>query len=202
MIIYGITGPSGAGKSLLGEYCAEHGIPHLDADAIYHALLTPPSEAVDALRVAFGDSILDANGGIDRTALASIVFHDENKLALLNQTVLDIVLREIRHRLSVLRSDGVTAVVVDAPTLIESGFHRECDAVVSVLSSKEVRVARIMERDGLTRARAEERVAAQRSDEFYRSASDVVLINDGDREALFASFEAFLAQRNERKSNE
>ena len=202
MIIYGITGPSGAGKSLLGEYCAAHGIPHLDADAIYHALLIPPSEAVDALRAVFGDGILDANGGIDRTALSAIVFHDENKLTLLNQTVLDFVLCEIRRRLNVLRTNGVAAVAVDAPTLIESGFHRECDAVVSVLSSKEVRIARIMERDGLTRARAEERVAAQRSDEFYRSAADVVLVNNGDREALFASFEAFLANQNERKTAE
>lgn len=202
MIIYGITGPSGAGKSLLGEYCASHGIPHLDADAIYHSLLVPPSEAVDALCEAFGDGILNAEGGIDRAALSAIVFHDEQKLALLNKTVLDIVLREIRQRLDALRAKGTAAVAIDAPTLIESGFDRECDAVIAVLSSPEIRIARIMVRDSLTRERAEERITAQKPDDFYRSAADTVLWNDGDREALFACFEDFLANKKERKSNE
>lgn len=199
MFVFGITGPSGAGKSLLGEYCAFHGIPHLDADAIYHELLVPPSEAVDALRSAFGDGILDAHGGIDRTALAAIVFHDEQKLSLLNQTVLDIVLRELRRRLTVLAAQGVRTVAVDAPTLIESGFHRECDTVVAVLSSKETRILRIMERDGLTRERAEERVMAQKPDEFYRSAANTVLWNDGNEKALFEAFDAILTP--ERSAN-
>ena len=196
MVIYGITGPSGAGKSMLCEYCAAHGIPHLDADAIYHALLVPPSEAVDALRAAFGDGILAADGGIDRAALSAIVFHDEEKLALLNKTVLDIVLREIRRRLALLRAEGTRAVAVDAPTLIESGFDRECDRVIAVLSSPEVRIARIMERDGLSRERAEERVMAQKSDDFYRSAADTVLYNDGDPAVLFQAFDTiFVPER-------
>ena len=199
MTVYGITGPSGAGKSLLCEYCAAHGIPHLDADVIYHELLVPPSEAVDALRAAFGDGILDEAGAVDRRALSAIVFHDENKLALLNETVLAIVLREIRRRLAELAEQGVMAVAVDAPTLIESGFHRECDTVVVVLSSKETRIARIMARDGLSRVRAEERVNAQKPDDFYREAADAVLYNDGDREALFKGFEALL--KTERSEN-
>ncbi len=193
MVIYGITGPSGAGKSMLCEYCAAHGIPHLDADAIYHALLIPPSEAVDALRAAFGDGILTAEGGIDRAALSAIVFHDEEKLALLNKTVLDIVLCEIRRRLDIFRAEGVMAVAVDAPTLIESGFHRECNTVIAVLSSPDVCIARIMERDGISRERAEERVRAQKSDDFYRSAADVVLWNDGDRTALFQAFDTIFS---------
>lgn len=193
MVIYGITGPSGAGKSMLCEYCATHGIPHLDADAIYHALLIPPSAVVDALRNAFGNGILDTDGGIDRAALSTIVFHDEEKLALLNQTVLPLVLDEIRRRLALLCEEGKQAVAVDAPTLIESGFHRECDTVVAVLSSPEIRIARIMERDGISRERAKARVSAQRADDFYRSAADTVLWNDGDREALFAAFDTIFS---------
>ena len=99
---------------------------------------------------------------------------------------------EIRRRLAELAEQGVMAVAVDAPTLIESGFHRECDTVVVVLSSKKTRIARIMARDGLSRVRAEERVNAQKPDDFYREAADAVLYNDGDREALFKGFEALL----------
>lgn len=202
MRIIGITGPSGAGKSLLCEYCAAHGIPHLDADAIYHELLLPPSEAVTALRSAFGDGILDDTGGIDRGALGHIVFQDEKKLALLNETVLAIVLREIRNRLDVLRAEGAETVAVDAPTLIESGFHRECDTVVVVLASEEARLARIMARDGLSREKALSRIRAQKNDEFYCASADAVLVNDKDRDALFEAFEALLAAMQRKETNE
>ena len=192
MHIYGITGPSGAGKSLLCEYMAAHGIPHIDADALYHELLIPPSPVVDALRLEFGDAVMTPEGGIDRKALSAIVFHDPEKLALLNRTVLTLVLSELRVRLSRLREAGATAVAVDAPTLIESGFHAECDTVIVVLSPREERIARIMARDHLSPQRAEERVNAQSQDEFYTAVAHVVLYNDGDRDTFFAKAEAAL----------
>jgi dephospho-CoA kinase len=186
MHVYGITGPSGAGKSMLCEYMSRRGVAHIDADKIYHGLLVPPSDVLDALRESFGTKIFTADGVLDRAVLSAIVFNDKEKLALLNETVLGFVLKEIRRRIRSLEKDGFTAVAVDAPTLIESGFHKECDTVITVLSSTEVRVARIMERDGISRKKAEERIKAQKPDEFYEEYSDIVLINDGDTEAFFS----------------
>lgn len=184
MHIYGITGPSGSGKSLLCEYLAARGIPHIDADALYHELLLPPSAAVDALAKAFGNAIITAEGGIDRAALSAIVFHSPEKLSLLNRTVLPIVLDELRRRLESLRAEGLSAVAVDAPTLIESGFAKECDTVIAVLSPRDERIERIIARDHLSHHRAEERVDAQKPDEFYIAAAHIVLCNNGDREAF------------------
>ena len=191
--VIGITGPTGAGKSLLSDYLRRQGIAVIDADAVYHELLVPPSACLDALRQAFGDGIFFADGTLDRSALSAIVFHDADKLTLLNQTVLGFVLSEIRRRIGLLAEDSHTVVAVDAPTLIESGFHAECDSVVSVLAPAELRLSRIMQRDGIDRTAALARIRAQKDDSFYRSHSDTVLNNDGDRERFFACCEPVVA---------
>lgn len=189
----GITGPTGAGKSLLSEDLARQGIPVIDADALYHSLLIPPSACLDALRRAFGDGIFGADGTPDRAALSDIVFHDEEKLALLNQTVLGFVLDRIRAQLAQWEQQGCAAAVIDGPTLIESGFHKECDIVISVLSSPALRMRRIMERDGITEARAAARIHAQQPDAFYRRHSDHVLENNGNRQELLRQANVLLA---------
>ena len=194
MHVYGITGPSGSGKSLLSQYMTKNGVAHIDADRVYHELLIPPSEVLDALRVAFGDKILAADGTLDRAALSAIVFNDKEKLALLNKTVLEFVLIEIRQRIKALEKSGYSAVAVDAPTLIESGFHKECDTVISVLSPKALRIERIMARDGLSREKATERTNAQKPDEFYEEHSDIILMNDGDVDAFFARISTSLPE--------
>ena len=185
MHIYGITGPSGSGKSILSQYMTKNGVAHIDADRVYHELLVPPSHVLDALRDAFGTEIFNSDGTLDRVALSVIVFNSTEKLELLNKTVLHFVLEEIRSMIKALEKDGFSAVAIDAPTLIESGFHKECDTVISVLSPKELRIERIMERDGLSREKAVERTNAQKPDEFYEEHSDIILMNDGDVETFF-----------------
>lgn len=184
MRIIGITGPSGAGKSLLSAVLEKHSIPTIDADGVYHSLLIPPSPCLDALRSAFGDGIFLPDGSLDRAALGAIVFSDEQKLALLNSTVLSLVLERTRQIIRQLEADGYSAVAVDAPTLFESGFDSECDLVVSVLAPLEDRLARITSRDGISKEAAMLRLEAQKDDEFYTSRSDAVLVNNSTFDAL------------------
>ena len=182
MNIIGITGPTGAGKSLLTSYLREKGIPTIDADGVYHSMLIPPSKCLDALRSAFGDGIFCADGSLDRGKLGTLVFNSQEKLELLNGTVLQNVICEIRHIIADLCKGGADTVAIDAPTLIESGFHRECTAVISVLAPTSLRLERIIERDGISKESARLRVKAQKSDSFYIENSDFVLTNDGDTE--------------------
>ncbi len=197
MHVYGITGPSGSGKSLLCEYLSAHGIVHINADAVYHEMLTPPSTVVDAIVRQFGKSVLAPDGGIDRRALSAIVFSSPQKLELLNQTVLPLVLDEVRARLARMKQDGVRVVAIDAPTLIESGFDTECDTVVIVLSSAETRIARIMERDGISIERAKARIEAQNPDDFYIAHADAVLYNDGDSKAFLEQAQKAFSIKND-----
>ena len=192
MTILGITGPTGAGKSLFSDYLSSVGIPVIDADAVYHSLLLPPSPCLDALRLAFGDSVLNTDGSLNRPALSEIVFHDKTKLTLLNKTVLGYVLEEIRNRIATLKKDGQPTVAIDAPTLIESGFHRECHTVISVLAPPSVRLERIIARDGISREAAEARLHAQKTDDFYREHSTYVLTNCGNKTEFFTQCEALL----------
>ena len=195
MRLIGITGPTGAGKSRFSDLMREKGIPVIDADKVYHSLLVPPSECLDALRRAFGDGIFNGEE-LDRRALSEIVFHNEEKLALLNSTVLGIVLDRCRGMLAEYEREGHAIAAVDAPTLIESGFYLECDRVISVLSSPEIRVERIMMRDGLTREAAQTRVQGQKKDSFYTEHSHTVLINDSDEKEFVDKCEELILNLN------
>lgn len=184
MRIIGVTGPSGSGKTILAEYFSSLGVPTINADEVYHAMLIPPSECLDAIKAVFGEGVLFQNGTLNRGALSDIVFKNPAKLELLNKTVLSLVLCEIRKQIKLLSKTDASAVVVDAPTLIESGFYRECHDVVAVLSPKSDRVKRIAKRDKIDMGKAEQRVNAQKDDGFYIDAADYVIVNDSDKKAF------------------
>lgn len=179
MRIIGVTGPTGSGKSVLTEHFASLGVPTVDADALYHSMLIPPSDCLDAIRASFGDEVFSPDGSLDRTALGALVFASPEKLKLLNSTVLGLVLKRIRELIGEYEKNGADTVVIDAPTLIESGFHLECDTVISVIAPSEDRVIRICQRDGITEEKARERVAAQKDDVFYTSHSHHTIYNNG-----------------------
>ena len=178
MRIIGVTGPTGSGKTLLTEYFASLNITTINADELYHSMLVPPSLCLDAIREKFGDEVFSSDGTLSRERLGNIVFNDKEKLDLLNDTVLSIVLDEIRRQIAVLEKSGTEFLIIDAPTLIESGFHRECDTVISVIAPRDERIKRISLRDGISDERATERVRAQKDDLFYVESSDEVIYND------------------------
>ena len=184
MRIIGITGPSGAGKSILAKAVSEYGISVIDADELYHSLLVPPSRCLELIEGAFGSGVFNPDGTLNRPALASVVFSDPKKLELLNSTVLSVVIDEIKRIIATLEAKGESAVIVDAPTLIESGFNAECDLVISVISSSDIRASRISERDGIEHSDAMRRINAQMPDDFYKEHSHRVIFNDGNIEAL------------------
>lgn len=193
MKVLGITGPSGAGKGEISARLTRHyGIPVLDADAIYHALLIPPSPCLDALVAAFGDAILAPDGTLCRKTLSAIVFSDTEKRRLLNSIAHRHVMEEIRRRLRALAEEGCPVAAIDAPQLFEAGADADCDYVLAVLASPAVRRARIQSRDGITEAQANARFAAQHGDDFFRTHADAVIENDGTTDALFDALNSVL----------
>ena len=185
MRIIGITGPTGAGKSTVCQGFAELGYDTVDADALYHSMLIPPSPCLDALRGEFGDNILNADGTLNRNALSALVFADKSALERLNSTVLPIVIEKMRDIIRAAEEKGAPLLIIDAPTLIESGFDEECDLVISISAPEDVRIKRIMKRDGIDKDRAEQRVRGQKTDDFYRDASDAFIYDGGDAALLF-----------------
>ena len=194
MLLIGLTGPSGAGKSTVGKLFASFGLPVLNADDIYHTLLTPPSECLSDIAACFGQEVIQPNGALNRKALASIVFNDPHELEKLNHITHSHVLRDFRRQLKKIRDAGIPAAVFDAPQLFESGANQECNIVVSVLAEEETRVQRIIARDGISRQAALERIHAQKSDHFFKTHSDYVIENNVNTDALISQVQNILRE--------
>ncbi len=193
VVIIGLCGGSGSGKSTVAELFSEHGFLHINTDAIYHSLISAKSECRDMLVLEFGQEILEGEA-INRQRLAKIVFADgsAHRLKALNEISHRYVLSEVRRIISELDFTEYRGAVVDAPLLFESGFDKECDAVVSVLADKDVRLERIISRDGITRERALERISKQLSDDVLIEKSDFVIINDNTQEELNLQIEKII----------
>lgn len=177
MRIIGLTGGSGTGKGTFAALIREKGAGWVDADAVYRTLCAENREMLRELDVAFG-GVLDRNGALDRPKLASIVFADPEKLKKLNE----IALPYIRAAsLEAMRAQGdCPFVLYDAPTLFEVGADDLCECIIGVLADTEVRVQRIMARDGLDDAAARARIGAQPDADFYRARCDYIVENNGD----------------------
>ncbi len=188
MLIIGLTGGSGCGKSIVSKAFEALGAFCMDTDAIYHAMISSPSSCTEALAQAFGKDILTENGAVSRPILAAKVFcgggEEKKRLALLNQITHQQILDVVRNAIAEEKKKGRIALVVDAPLLFESGFHKECDISLAVLAPKALRLSRIIARDGISYDAAKARIDAQPSDDFYEKQADFVLINDSSAQTL------------------
>lgn len=197
MTVIGITGPSGAGKGEASRIISQkYGFPVVDADKVYHALISSPSACLDEIKANFGDKVIDKKGALDRRALAEEVFGEENRerLDLLNKITHKYVVREIKKTVDQLRK-AHTACVIDAPLLIEAELCSECNFTMSVLADKTVRAKRIAARDNISFPDAMKRINSQKSDEFYIENTDYTVRNDSDLDSLASSVRKILSER-------
>ena len=181
----GITGPTGAGKTTALNALVRLGAHVIDADQVYHQLLEGSAPMRAELTARFGPGILDSQGRVDRKALGGVVFADPAALADLNAITHRYVMEELQRQTARAEAQGRPAVAIDAIALIESGAADACDVVVGVLAPKEVRVRRIMAREGISEAYARKRVEAQQGDDFFRAHCGYILENGGEDPAEF-----------------
>jgi len=179
MLTIGLTGPTGAGKSAAAAAFAGRGAAVIDADAVAREVTAPGSPCLGELAARFGPGIKRADGRLERAALAALAFESSDGRAALNAITHKYILVRIRELLAAHRDAGAAAAVVDAPLLFESGFDSECDFTVAVTAPKEVRLRRVMARDGITHDAAELRMKAQHDCEWYASRAGFVIVNNG-----------------------
>ncbi len=197
MTVIGITGPSGAGKGAVSAILREkYGFEIIDADAVYHSLVSAPSPCLDEIRRNFGDSVINEGGALNREALGQIVFGDEakGKLFLLNKITHKYVVEKIADAIKHCRDNG-TDCAVDAPLLLEAGLEKYCDFTVSVLANKQTRINRIIARDKISAYAARTRISSQKDDGYYSSNTDYTVFNDGQISLLEASVKKILSER-------
>lgn len=184
MLLIGLCGGSGAGKGTVAELFLKHGIPSIDADAVYRDLTAPGSRLPVIISKMFGEQTLTPDGGLNRKKLAEIVFSDKEKLKNLNLITHAEIITETERRLKKYKAEGYPALIFDAPQLFESGFNKRCDVIISVVAPLETRIERLLSRDGITEEAARKRISSQLSDDYIMERSDFVIVNDGDMEYL------------------
>lgn len=185
MKIIGLTGGSGVGKSAAGAEFIAAGCGVLDADASYRDLCEHCTPMLEEICSVFGDSCF-TNSNLNRKALGAIVFADSDKLAQLNAITHPYIRQAARDTFAKWEKEGRKIAVYDAPVLFEAGMDALCDTTVGILADREIRIQRIMARDGITREYAALRIDAQHNDEWYRTRCDTILVNNGDLDALRA----------------
>ena len=181
MKIIGLCGGSGSGKGTVAQMFAKYGVAHIDTDDVYHGLTAHPSACVDEVAARFGAGVVSPCGGLNRRALAEIVFADGagELLSELGQITHKHILAKTRELIARYTEEGRIAVIIDAPVLYESGFDAICDVTVAVTAPVQVRVSRIMLRDGISEEAALKRIGSQLSDEELALRADYIINNCG-----------------------
>lgn len=188
MLIVGLTGGIGAGKSTVARLLASHGAAIVDVDALGREIIAPAGMAVEPVLERFGDHLRGPDGGVDRPALAAIVFNDPDELAALNEISHPAINELLDERIEELgTAEGADVVVLDMAVLTESTLGRDTrypyEVVVTVEAPPDIRMERLVER-GMSADDAKSRLASQATDEQRREASNFVIHNGGGTDDL------------------
>lgn len=180
--IVGITGGIGSGKSTVERRFAALGVDIVDTDRIAHELSGPGGAAIEPIRAEFGDRVITADGRLDRDAMRALVFDDASARGRLEAILHPLIGEHSRARIAAARGPYTMLVV---PLLVEKGnWKGRIDRVLVVDCPRETQIARVMARNGFSRAQVEAILAAQASREERLVAADDVIDNGGDESAL------------------
>ena len=185
-LVVGLTGGIGSGKSTVAGLLAAHGAAVIDVDALGRSVIAPGGRAEAAVLAEFGPGVADADGHIDRAALAGAVFGDAAALTRLTAISHPAINAELVERIDALPDDAI--VVLDMAILVESHLGRIDPAhsysrVVVVEAPEALRVERAVAR-GMREADVRARIASQATDAERRAVADVVVANDTDLDTL------------------
>jgi dephospho-CoA kinase len=176
MLKVGLTGSIAVGKSFVLGVLAELGCHVLDADATAREVVAPGTPGLKAVVAAFGEDILNSDRALDRAKLGAIVFADEPKRLQLNSLLHPFIIRAQDEQVRQWENEDPQGIaVVDAALMIESGGYRRFDKLVVVHCRPEVQLERLMARDELSRADAEQRIGAQMSQEEKKTYADFLI---------------------------
>lgn len=188
-MIIGLTGQSGAGKSTVSEILVQKGFYVIDCDKIAREVTKNGSSVVLKLAERFGSDILFDDNSLNRKKLAEKAFSSKENTKALNEITHPAIIGKISES---IKENKDEVIVLDAPTLFESGANMLCDKILCILADENVRIDRIIKRDNITREQAIARVSAQKNDEFFINNCDAVIYNNTETEKLKVQLNSFL----------
>lgn len=178
MLKIGLTGGIGSGKTQVANQLATLGATVIDTDEIAHALTAPGGQAIEAIRQAFGEQAIAANGAMDRDFMRALVFEQPQARRELEAILHPLIGQAVQQASAAACGQYVVFVV---PLLVESGRWRErVDRICVVDCEPETQVKRVMQRSGLTRERIEQIMGVQASRAKRLASADDVIDNGAD----------------------
>ena len=177
MICYGLTGKTGAGKSTVAALLREKGWYVIDGDLLARKVTEPGSPVLDQLAAAFGGDLLREDGTLDRRALVRRLHEVPDGVETLNAITHPAIDALVQRELEAAEREGYDRCVFDAAALLESPSRGRCDKIIVVTAPEDVRLQRILQRDGLSEAQARDRMRMQKDDAWYFSQADDVIRN-------------------------
>jgi len=170
--VIGLVGPSGAGKGEVSAMLEKKGYYHIDTDLLARDVY---ADVRPQLTEKFGE-VFDENGILNRPLLASKAFSSAENTEALNKIMHGAIIRKTEEIIKNQPTEN--GFIVDGAALFEANADKLCDTVIAILCDTEIRLNRVMSRDGITREKALERFARQKSDEFLKSHCEFTIYND------------------------
>lgn len=185
MKIVGLTGGIGSGKTTIAKWFQEKSIPVYNSDNEAKRLMNESAEIKRKLVELFGEDAY-VNNELNRKFISSKVFENKDLLEQLNQIVHPEVFKDFKIW---IQNQTAPFVVKEAAILFESGSYHNCDYIVSVVADEEIRIQRVMERDGISSEQVLSRIKNQWTDELRIVNSDFIIRNNEGLDELEEEFE-------------
>lgn len=176
-VIYGLTGQTGAGKSTVALMLSEKGYLIVDGDVAARAVVEKGSPVLDKLAEVFGKDIIAEDGNLIRSALAQKAFSTEENRQKLNAITHPAVTQWSTDFIKKNLTAEHKGVVIDAAAIFDSDIRRYCTKMIVVTAPQDVRLERILGRDGITREAAMLRINAQKDEQYYKERADILIKN-------------------------
>jgi dephospho-CoA kinase len=177
--VVGLTGGIASGKSTVAGMFEERGVPVIDADVIARKIVEPGQPALDEIADAFGEDVIQEDGSLDREALGTIVFGDDEARAQLNAITHPRVAQRMADRARELSEEGYRWIIYDAALIVENGIHEWLDALIVVSVDRRTQIERLIRRDNIDREDAVARIESQLPLQDKVSVADYVIDNAG-----------------------
>ena len=177
----GLTGGIGSGKSTVAGMLAARGAAVIDADAISRSVTAPGGRAIAPIAQAFGPSMIDGHGAMNRQAMRETVFQNPEAKKQLEAIIHPLVSQITGEQTQAAMQSGHRVLVFDVPLLVESGerWRKQVDRVVVVDCDAETQRQRVMVRSGLAAEEIDRIVALQATRAQRLACADVVIFNQG-----------------------
>ena len=178
MKVIGITGSSGAGKSTICNLLdSKYEVEIINADKIAKELSKKGTEYLKSIVEKFGEEILKEDGELNRKKLANIIYSSSKQREVINSCTFKYIKKEIQKR---IKNSNKEVIAIDAPLLFECGLHELCNTVIGIISKRELQIQRIVERDNISYIDAENRLNAQKDNDFYIENCNEIIENNND----------------------